>query len=109
MRKCIGDTENDINGRQRKAYRILKNLNKRERDRLTLYQKRNSYIISLTSGNKNSVSKHGILNTSVNVDFIILDELQGSLNYIRNKTGYDCLNRQLYEHSSIKFKIQVLY
>lgn len=110
--KYISEIENDIHGRQNCAYKIMKHLNKEERDTLNINpieeQKWLNYFKELWTSRE---SKEFILaQPQQNIDPITQEELQNALQTGKNKKapGTDKINLELLKYASNKTQIKIL-
>ena len=111
--KYVSDIEHDVHGRQEKAYKILKHLNKTEKDNLHLTTITEEKWLQYYKELWTTSDKHAsdiMIDINELVDPITLDELLPIIQNAKNKKspGSDNINMELIKYAPIPIYIRLL-
>lgn len=107
--KFIADIEYDVQGRQTNAYKVLKKLNRDEKDDIQINPITGKvwldYYTKLWTEEENNISPMITINIDNNVDPITIDELKSALKTCRNRKapGSDEINMELIKYAPERF------
>ncbi|KAJ4443242.1 hypothetical protein ANN_04910 [Periplaneta americana] len=106
--KFIADIEYDVQGRQTNAYKVLKKLNRNEKDDIQINPITGKvwldYYTKLWTEDENNISPI-IININNNIDPITIDELKSALKTCRNRKApsSDEINMELIKYAPERF------